>query len=142
MGVCMSVCRGGSFRPPPALCVSRGEMRDARWSSSLWVSKGDGTDGDIRRERRQSSRMGCSDRAETSVLSLPSGALSTPWLLSTGWSYHFLTMIVMVYKPNQADGDMGSVRRSEWTGKGRQSKYFSYQSPDFYKKFGHVQTGV
>ena len=44
----------------------------------------------VPREHSQSSRMGCSDRAETSVLSLPSGALSTPWLLSTGWSYHFL----------------------------------------------------
>ena len=65
--VCVdSVCRGGSFRPPPALCVSLGKMRDARWSPSLWVSTGDRTDGDIRRRRRQSSRMGCSGQAETS----------------------------------------------------------------------------
>ena len=29
----------------------------------------------------------------------------------SGWSYHFLTLIVMVYKPNQEYGDIGGVRR-------------------------------
>ena len=86
--LCLCVAVGRSGRLPP--CASRGEMRDARWSSSLWVSKGDGADGDIRRRRRQSRLVGCSGGAETSARSLPSGALGTPWLLSTGWSYHFL----------------------------------------------------
>ena len=41
------------------------EMRDARWSPSLWVSTGDRSEGDIRRRRRLSSRMGCSGQAES-----------------------------------------------------------------------------
>ena len=30
--------------------------------------------------------------------------------------HHGAMLIVMVYKPNQADGDIGGVRRLEWTG--------------------------
>jgi hypothetical protein len=52
----------------------------------------------------------------------------------------------MVYKPNKANVEtllIGGGRRLEWTGKGdSQNTSTVIRVPNFYRKFGHVQTEV
>ena len=84
------VCRGGSFRPPPALCVSRGrcETRAGHLAcgSRRATEPTETSGGDV------ASRVVwvAAARPRHRTGRLPSGGLRTPWLLSTGWSYHFL----------------------------------------------------